>query len=381
MSETNGYHERLAQEKRLFDEYVCVHDLPDIFHYWSNKYLKTFINGFGYENIDDFFVQEIARTPRREGRGLRIASVGCGDCAIEAGIATGLRRMGVADFRMVCLDISDAALQRGRGHVRAAGVEEHFEMVVHDFNQGLPDGVFDVVMANQSLHHVAELERLFADIGRQLSPGGCLLVSDMIGRNGHMRWPEAHALVDEVWKWMPEPYRFNRQLQREQPQFLDWDCSTEGFEGVRAQEVLPLLLDRFEPRVFLAWGNIIDVFIDRGLGHNFHRQNEWDLNFIDQIHAIDHAAIERGEITPTHLLAKFQNEPGDCIRWPDRDPRLSVRVPDPVPLVPEPQETPPAGLEAPSRAPRALPLPRPLKDALRRIPGLEGLYRRIRGLD
>ncbi len=183
---------------------------------------------------------------------------------------------------------------------------------------------------------------------------------------------------------MPKAYRFNRQLQREESQFMDWDCSNEGFEGVRAQEVLPLLLDQFSPRVLLAWGNIIDVFIDRGFGHHFHRQSEWDLNFIDQVHAIDQAAIDRGEIMPTHLLAKFQNEPGECLRWPDRDPRLLVRNPEqpPVPQVrPEPEwRYAPDVDPAPRPMPRPLPLPRPVKEALRRIPGLEAVYRRIRGI-
>ena len=153
------YDDRLAQEKQRFDAELCVHDLPEIFHYWSNTYLRPFINGFGYDGIDDFFVQEIAAAQRADAT-LRIASVGSGDCATEVGIASALMAKGVADFRMICLDISDGALDRGRTRAREAGLEAKFEMVAHDFNQGLPAGEFDVVMANQSLHHVVELERL-----------------------------------------------------------------------------------------------------------------------------------------------------------------------------------------------------------------------------
>ena len=43
------YADRLAQEKSRFDAEINVHDLPDIFHYWSNKYLRPFINSFGYD--------------------------------------------------------------------------------------------------------------------------------------------------------------------------------------------------------------------------------------------------------------------------------------------------------------------------------------------
>lgn len=325
----SDYESRLAQEKQTFDANLCVHDLPEIFHYWSNKYLRPFINGFGYDNIEDFFAQEMARThAQTKNAPLRIASVGSGDCAIEAQIASRLINLGVTDFSFTCLDISDAALARGAALVQQLSLSERFTFVAHDFNKGLPEGQFDVVMANQSLHHVVELEILFDSVRKQLSPHGCFLVSDMIGRNGHMRWPEARDLLEELWPWLPDRYRFNWQLQRQETHFMDWDCSNEGFEGVRAQDVLPLLNSYFSPRVFLAWGNIIDVFIDRGFGHNFHGRTEWDLHFIDRAHALDQQAINEGRIKPTHLLAKYQLQPGHCESAPGLDPSSAVRVPD-----------------------------------------------------
>jgi len=380
-SPASVYDDRLAQEKRRFDAEVCVHDLPQIFHYWSNKHLRPFINGFGYDGIEDFFVREIVRTPAVDGGPLRIASVGCGDCATEVRVAAGLVAAGVGDFRFLCLDISDGALERGRAHAAEAGVLDRFEMRPHDFNQGLPEGVHDVVMASQSLHHVVELERLYDSIRRQLSPTGCFLVSDIIGRNGHVRWPEARRLVDELWRDMPDGYRYHMQLQRHERTFLDWDCSWEGFEGIRAQEVLPRLLERLSPRVFIAWGNIIDVFVDRGFGHHFHRHTEWDLGFIDRVHAVDSQAIADGTITPTHLLGRFELEPGPCLCPPGMTPWGAVRVPradDPPPPPP-----PPPPLPAPLAA--VMPLLPPsmmlrLKQRLRHVPGLVPLYRTLRRL-
>lgn len=322
------YGDRLAQEKERFDAEVNVHDLPEIFHYWSNKYLRPLLNEFGYDGIDDFFAREIADAKDAAGdRRLEVVSVGSGDCGTEVRVAVLLGALGVTDFRITCLDISDGALDRGRGYARDAGVEDHFAVMAHDFNDGLPDGRYDVVMANQSLHHVVELEKLFAAVRDQLNPGGRFIVSDMIGRNGHMRWPEARELVETAWEWLPERYRFNLQLQRSEHDFIDWDCSQEGFEGIRAQDVLPLLLSHFSPRVFIAWGNLIDVFTDRGFGHGFHAQTEWDLHFIDRVHAMDARAIADGIIKPTHLLARFQNEPGECRHAPCPAPVDAIRSP------------------------------------------------------
>jgi SAM-dependent methyltransferase len=319
------YSERLVQERERFDAEINVHDLPDIFHYWSNKYLRPLLNSFGYDNIEDFFALELASLAV-DGRALAIASVGSGDCATEVEVARRLREKGLVDFQFTCMDISGEALRRGQEIAAAAGMAGHFRFLPHDFNTGIQGEGWDAVMANQSLHHVLHLETLFDSIRDRLADHGCLLTSDMIGRNGHQRWPEARTLVDEAWQWLPGSYRFNRQLNRQEDSFLDWDCAQEGFEGVRAQDILPLLLARFQPSVFLAWGNIIDVFIDRGFGHGFHRKTEWDLHFIDQVHALDEAAMLAGTITPTHLLARFQKgDAKECVHRPGLSPAVCIR--------------------------------------------------------
>jgi len=321
------YSERLEQERARFDADLCVHDLPDIFHYWANKYPRATLITHGYDNIVDFFVLEMDRWAGAPRRPLRAVSVGAGDCAHEIDVAKGLLARGMEDFSILCLDISEGALGRANEAIEAQGLAGRISTQVHDFNEGLPGGEFDVVIANQSLHHVVELERLFDSVSERLGDHGCFLISDTIGRNGHQRWPEARALVDEAWQWMPPRYRYNHRLQRQEDSFLDWDCSLEGFEGIRAQDILPLLLERFQPSVFLAWGNIIDVFIDRGFGHHFRQQSEWDLHFIDMVQAMDHAAITSGRISPTHMLARFQKRASSCVHEPGIGPNEAIRRP------------------------------------------------------
>ena len=321
------YSQRLEQERARFDADLCVHDLPAIFHYWANKYPRATLNAYGYDNIVDFFVREMAGMAGSPAQPLRAVSVGAGDCAHEIDVAKGLLARGVEDFSILCLDISEGALGRADEAIAAQGLERHVATRVHDFNQGLPDGGFEVVIANQSLHHVVELERLFDSVVERIGDGGCFLISDTIGRNGHLRWPEALELVEQAWQWMPPRYRYNHRLQRQEDEFLDWDCSQEGFEGIRAQDILPLLLERLQPSVFLAWGNIIDVFIDRGFGHHFRQQSEWDLHFIDRVQAMDHAAIVSGQISPTHMLARFQKTAPSCVHDVGIGPYEALRRP------------------------------------------------------
>jgi SAM-dependent methyltransferase len=197
-----------------------------------------------------------------------------------------------------------------------------------DFNTWRPALRYDAVIANQALHHVSALEHLYDAVAAALAPGGRFIVSDMIGRNGHQRWPEARAIVDQFWAELPPQYRYNRQLGRREDRFMDWDHSVAGFEGVRAQDVLPLLVERFHFEMFLPFANVIDPFVDRAFGYNFDPARDWDRAFIDRVHSRDEQEILSGRIKPTHMFAVLSlEEPKEKKYWAGLTPKACVRQP------------------------------------------------------
>jgi hypothetical protein len=80
--------------------------------------------------------------------------------------------------------------------------------------QWRPNRAAAVVMAHHSLHHMVQLEEIFQRVKEAIGSTGYFVTTDMIGRNGHMRWPEALAIVQEIWKEMPERFKYNHQLGR-----------------------------------------------------------------------------------------------------------------------------------------------------------------------
>ena len=142
------------------------------------------------------------------------------------------------------------------------------------------------------------------DGGDATSISGTLAAcSGLCVRNGHLRWPEALKIVEEFWRELPDNYRYNHSLSRHEPQFINWDCSAEGFEGIRAQDILPLLVGNFKFELFLPFANVVYAFIDRPFGPNFNHNGEWDKNFIDRVHARDEEGMLSGELKPTQMLA------------------------------------------------------------------------------
>jgi SAM-dependent methyltransferase len=330
------YAAKLAQEKQIFKDQVDVNALPEIFHFWSNKYLRPMLEEYGAANPDQFFakcLQESAIACAAPDPAF--ISIGAGNCDTEIRVAGLLKDAGLAQFTIECMDINPHMLERGRQMAEQEGVSGNVSFVEGDFNSWEPRQVYAGVMANQSLHHVVNLEGLFNEIRCALDPRGCFVISDMIGRNGHQRWPEALAAVHRFWHELPPEYRYNHQLDRYEELYENWDCSGESFEGIRAQEILPLLLDRFHFRAYIGFANVIDVFIDRAFGHNFKADREWDRDFIDRVHAFDERALLAGNLTPTHMLAVLSSQPGPrrcsrgltperSVRWPTRLAALSA---------------------------------------------------------
>ena len=325
-----AYAARVEREKHNFAACETVHDLPPIFHYWSNRYLRPKLESFGFSHPDAFFVRSLAAQRRVDGSPQRrFASLGSGNCDTEIRIATALRAIGCTDFAIDCVDLNADMLQRGRRDAESAGVAPHIRTVCVDFNRWNPGDRYDAIIANQSLHHVQALERLFDRVHAAIAGGGCFVVSDMIGRNGHLRWPEARSIVERFWQELPAAYRYNRQLQRQESAFVDWDCSIGSFEGIRAQDILPLLVERFAFEEFIAFGNVIDPFVDRSFGPNFDVARAEDLAFIDRVHAADEQALAQGIVKPTHMFAVMRTEgTGPTRHLPGLSPERSIRWPD-----------------------------------------------------
>lgn len=324
------YSERIKSELETYRDQVDVHALPEIFHYWSNKYLRPVLEEFGYSHPEAFFERQLAEaydsaapTAREPAR---FVSIGSGNCDAEVRVASGLVASGRTHFVLECLDINPEMLARGKALAESECLAAQLQVLQGDFNNWSPTRHYQAVLANQSLHHVVNLEGLFDAVAKAIGETGRFITSDMIGRNGHARWPEALEIVQEFWRELPDRYRYNQQLHRQEEVFANWDCSVEGFEGIRAQDILPLLIERFGFRLFIAYGSIVDPFIDRSFGHNFDVNNAWDREFVDRVQARDEAEILAGRVKPTHMLAVLVGDRHtETASWRHLTPQFCLR--------------------------------------------------------
>jgi ubiquinone/menaquinone biosynthesis C-methylase UbiE len=322
------YSARMEAEKRLFGKCAAVHELPPIFHYWSNRHIRPELERFGFSNPTECFAlclrAQLSINPMSH-----FVSLGAGNCDWEVALAQELVRENAGSFVLDCLDVNLEMLERGRKAAADAGIAECMKFSEVDLNQWTPARSYDVVVANQTLHHVVELESLLSKIRQSIQPHGRFVVCDTIGRNGHQRWPEALEIVQRFWRKLPPSYRYNRLLDRYEERFEDWDCSQEGFEGIRAQDILPLLCSTFHFNLFVGYANAVLPFVDRGFGHNFDPSDAWDRQFIDCVHQADEAGFAEGWLKPTQMIGVLSAGVEGATRFRGRlKPEFCIREPN-----------------------------------------------------
>jgi SAM-dependent methyltransferase len=303
--------------------------LPSIFHYWSDAYVRPSFEKLGLKDDIALFADPAVRLARAGLGRVRIASVGPGDGALEIAMARRVLQEGAEDVEFHCYAPDGDPLARVRRLAEAEGLAGSFRFIPCDLNRFKAEGAYDLFMANQSLHGIRGLERLFDTVREHLAPGGSFVVAGMIGRNGHRLWPEAYAVLRRLWRFLPPRCKRNQILDRHEEMIENRDCSLEGDEGIRTQDILPLLVERFRFELFYAFGCLIFPFVGRSFGPNFDAANPFDRRFIEMAARLDRRMLAEGLLKPAYMIARMTvGEPGEVRLVDGRTPRMCIREPD-----------------------------------------------------
>lgn len=303
-----------AAEIIIFNRTPCVDDLPPIFHYWSNKYLRPQFEALGFASPKAFMCQKVlahAKHASQPAGSIKLISLASGRAELEIEMAEMLFDAGVS-FEIVCVDINKSMSADAMQSIKDKQYASAFSFLVQDVvDVDLGHDVFDVVVLNQCLHHFSALEDVFEIIKNITKKDGIVVTNDVIGRNGHQLWPEVDVHLQKYWQNLPERLRKDKALGGHAPHYVDHDHSGIGFEGIRAQDVLPLLCQHFYFESFVVYGALVIPVVDRRFGWNYECDNEHDLQLIDELATLEMALLERGDVKPTQILACMMLEPSD----------------------------------------------------------------------
>lgn len=174
----------------------------------------------------------------------KAVSLGCGRGRQDRS----LYRHGVTET-LIGYDLSPDSIEAAAKWAQSSAIAG-FEYRLGNLNDiELEPAAFDLVVAEMSLHHTTELERLFEIVARALKPGGLLLVDEYIGPT-RFRWTHAQMrVVNGLLTILPDEMRmtpdgiFKPLIGHLPDSFFE---EVDPSEAVRSGEVIGCLEQRFE---------------------------------------------------------------------------------------------------------------------------------------
>jgi SAM-dependent methyltransferase len=184
----------------------------------------------------------------------RALVLGCGSGWLERALAT--PGGGIGDI--IACDFAKETVERAREEAEREGKGAIDYRVVDLEHDSLPPGPFDLIIANDVLHHITGLERLYPLIHDALAPRGRFVFNEYVGPNRFQYSDERIELVNRYFRLFPDNLRWdpvtNSCLWRRSRIDVKTLMAEDPTEAVRSEDVLPLARQVFSTVADIPYG-------------------------------------------------------------------------------------------------------------------------------
>ncbi len=293
---TSGYdYERLIEEEKArYTEIEVTEDLKeggghahDSWHYyWLG--VAAVIDRTPFADLAGFLEERFSGT----GRPLRILSLASGYCGHEIALARALQ----VDYEILCTDLNADLFPVPQARAEELGL--HMEFREADLNfLTIEPGRYDLVFAHAAVHHVINLEHLFAEIVAGLSPRGLFHLVEVVGENRRLIWDPNQDLANALLDALPRDVIGEIRLD------VPYE---DGMEGIRQEDILPLLHESFEPIFEYRHGAFMRfVCTHYDLGKRLDPGNTRSRRCLDFLIESDRSAVRNGILEPLELWGVY----------------------------------------------------------------------------
>lgn len=307
-----GYEQLVAEEIEHYCEIEVTESLTEgglhNSRAWGFSYNYYYSQLFGTD-----FYSEVARAASRFERP-RILSIGCGYGGHDLMIARKLRR----PYEVLAIDLNPALFREAQQRAASEGLDVQFTSLDLNFLD-LEPGSFDVIYAIASIHHVLNLEHLFATLHSGLSPDGRLVMLDIIGQRQVLFWRENVEFAAEVVRKMPRRYwPANLPWWRRWPSLDPYAVlpryeppSTQvGMEGIRQEEIESLMGRWFQAEQAFRYNSFMRLICTNPhLGVRLDPEVDEDRRYLEELIELDFRMVQTGRLRATELFGTFTRRP------------------------------------------------------------------------
>ena len=227
----------------------------------------------------------------------RVLVLGCGSGWLDRALA---KKPGIGSI--VACDFAQATVERAREQAAAEGLSRISYRVVDLERDPLPGGLFDVVFANDVLHHVNNLEGLYGRVRESLGSGGKFIFNEYVGPNRFQFSDARMDLINRYMRMLPDRLRYDpclkivlRRKERLDPAKVEQEDPTEA---IRSEDVLPVARRFFQPEAEYPYGGGLLSPLLYEIIVNFDESNPEDARFLQVFCDAEDRLIRSGHLEP-----------------------------------------------------------------------------------
>lgn len=208
--------------------------------------------------------------PRRVERTL---IVGCGNGFLERAL---VRHEGIGTI--LATDSDPKAIEAANRQARRLGLVAISYAVLDPEREGLPEGPWNVIFANDVLHHVSNLETILSAARDALAPGARFVFSEYTGPARFQHAEERMEIVQRYFRLLPDRIRTDpdtgRLLWRRERVDAERLARDNPAEAAASGAILPLARRLFAAEAELSGAEGLLHPLLSGLARNFRPDDE-----------------------------------------------------------------------------------------------------------
>jgi SAM-dependent methyltransferase len=233
----------------------------------------------------------------------RVLEIGCG----SHGVSFELIRRGVAR-RAVAVDVSPEAIRISRERIASTDVDDRIDYRCENIaNMDFDDASFDAVIVSMAVHHVLELEDLFANVRRWKKPGAFFVMNEFVGPS-RFQWTDATVREGQrLLESLDERYRVHGVSGEVKRTFARPDYAQlvagDASEAIRSSAIEPLLGTYFTIVDRRPYGGTILQWLLADIAFNFDAEHRpEDAAELDRLFAEERRLLRNGVIASNFAI-------------------------------------------------------------------------------
>jgi SAM-dependent methyltransferase len=206
-------------------------------NYLNHPLIQAYISMRAFGSLTGHLDAAVHALRERTAPGDRVLSLGCGTAAKERVLAAAL-----PDREFVGIDIADQTVRAAGEEIAAEGLA-NLRIEHGDFNAlDLPPRSVKVLLGLGAIHHVENLEGLWAAAATALTADGVVLAQEYVGPN-RFQWtePQFQACNRALATLVPEAHKVHHRTIARIP--VEDLIAIDPSEAVRSAEILPTCRD------------------------------------------------------------------------------------------------------------------------------------------